>query len=237
VLSGGVIDPLKVTVIMNAPDERFFHPPVEDSRALRAAWGIAKDDLAIGVVGELIPLKGHLVFLEAFQQVVKRFFNVRAVLVGRDSVGYSATIRETADRLGIAERVVFTGFLHDMWAVYDALDIVVTPSHQEAFSLALAEAMSRGRPVIASAVGGMRELVQDGHNGFLVPAGDSNRLAETLSQVLADKDLRRRVGAAAMEETRRRFHPQDMVRAYEQVYAQVLAEHGTDNSLARTVGG
>jgi glycosyltransferase involved in cell wall biosynthesis len=129
-----------------------------------------------------------------------------------------------AARLGVAERVRFLGLRRDRETLYAAMDLFVLPSHWEGLSLALVEAMGAGRAVVATAVGGNPEVVADGRTGLLVPPDDHHALADAITQVGLDRDLRGALGEAAATDARARFSIEQHVAQLAALYRQGLAE-------------
>ena len=145
-------------------------------------------------VARLAEVKGQRLLLAALAEL-----DADAVLVGRDlerGGAYEAELRVEAERLGVADRVVFAGHRDDVPALLAGCDVVCLPSSVEGLPLVVLEAMAQGRPVVATAVGGTPELVVDGETGLLVPPGDARALAAALDKVLRDPALARRLGEA-----------------------------------------
>jgi ubiquinone/menaquinone biosynthesis C-methylase UbiE len=148
-------------------------------------------------VARLAEVKGQRTLLAALPHI-----DATAVLVGRDleqGGAYETALRAEAERLGVADRVVFTGHRDDVPALLAGCDVFCLPSTGEGLPLVVLEAMAQGKPVVASAVGGTPELVVDGETGLLVPPGDADALARALARVLADPALAARLGGAGRE--------------------------------------
>ena len=128
-----------------------------------------------------------------------------------------------ARELGIGHRVVFTGRRDDVPAVTAALDVAVLPSYREAQGLSILEAMALGRPVVASNVGGIPEVIQDGVTGLLVPPHDPAALAAAIVRLLTDHPLADTLARAGRELVYERFCVERMVRAIEEIYDQGAA--------------
>lgn len=184
--------------------------------------------LVFGVLGRLAPWKGQGLFLEAFAEAF-RGSPVRARIVGGAMFGehaYAEELRRQAGRLGIAGQVEFVGFRDDIWAVLAGLDVLVHCSVvPEPFGLVVLEGMAAGRPVIAAAAGGPRELITDGVDGVLVPAGDAIALARAMRVLADDEGLRRALGGAARLRSRD-FSPDRAARQLCDVYRRVLVGGG-----------
>ncbi|MEW6360038.1 MAG: glycosyltransferase family 4 protein [Planctomycetota bacterium] len=157
----------------------------------------------IGVIGPLEKEKGQRFFLDAAKVILAARQDVEIVIVG--SGPEEINLRKQAARLGIAKKVTFATDLADYRPVLNALDIFVLPSVQEGFGFSVLEAMAAGKPVVASAVGGVYSLVIDGETGFLVDKGDSKSIAERALQILRDPEMAARMGKRAREMVEKEF--------------------------------
>ena len=155
---------------------------------------------SVGMVGNLDTRKNPAVLVEAMATVRKRVPDARALLVGafRDPA-YEASVRARITALGLERAVTVTGFLANPFPVVRTLDVLAHPALRDPFPLALLEGMALGRPFVASAVGGIPEMLVDGESGVLVPPADADALARALVALLEDGERRRRIGAAAYE--------------------------------------
>jgi glycosyltransferase involved in cell wall biosynthesis len=158
--------------------------------------------LCVGMVGRLVPWKGQHVFLEAFARAFGAN-SAQAVLVGGAFFGeeaYEYELRKLAERLGIYERVRFTGFCEDVNSELAGLDILVHASViPEPFGQTVVEGMAAGLPVIAADAGGPAEIIEHDTDGLLYPPGDIDALAAMLRRVAHDERLRERLGTAARD--------------------------------------
>lgn len=174
-----------------APYDGRFH---ERSREIRRQWGVGEQEVVIGTVGRLLPVKAIHVLLRAFGARLKEAArSARVVVVGRGPL--RGDLERLARSLGIGDKVVFAGFREDIPAVMGAFDIFALTSDSEGFPISLLEAMAAGRPVVATRVGGVPELVIDGTTGKLAPPGDPGAVAEALA-FFEDASNRQAFGAA-----------------------------------------
>jgi glycosyltransferase involved in cell wall biosynthesis len=188
---------------------------------LRAELGIPDDAPLVGEIGRLCDVKGQRELIEALTQVP----DVRAVLVGADleqGGAYEADLERTAERLGVRDRVVFAGRRENAAALLAELDVLALPSWTEGLPLVVLEAMAQRRPVVATPVGGTPEVVVDGETGLLVPPRNPDALADALRRLLADADLRRRMGDAGYERVRTRFSADAMTSRMLEIYDEVV---------------
>jgi glycosyltransferase involved in cell wall biosynthesis len=170
----------------------------------RAALGFCPGDIVIGFAGRLQPEKGLAFFIKAFSVISVRFPGTRLLIVGEGPE--RRTMQQELIKRGLGDRALFTGRVEPVYRMYAAMDIFVMPSVcDEAFGFAAAEAMSMGRPVIASAAGGLTELITDGTDGILVPPGDTEALAAAMVRLIENPEQARAYAAAGRDKMRRGF--------------------------------
>lgn len=219
------VDPDRVTVIYNGVDlSRFEGPPVDRAQLL-GPLGIPRGDRVITCVARLVPPKSHEVLLDAAARVLKRAPLTTFLLVGDGPL--AAPLEEQAQRLGIASKVVFAGMRNDVPRILRASDASVLSSTREGFSIVLIESLAAGLPVVATNVGGNAEAIEEGVSGFLVPAGDAACLADRLTRLLEDENLRSRMSEAAGRRSLR-FSLEETVRATEALYDRLLRARGIE---------
>lgn len=201
-----------VIVVHNAIDAERFTPdgPVADLDALSTLPVAPPGTIRIGLPATFARWKGHEVFLAAVSRISGR--NVRSYVIGdaryetRNSQWSRGELEALAGRLGLADRVGFTGAIEDMPAAYRALDIVVHASTRpEPFGLVIAEAMACGRALVAAPAGGAGELFVEGVHALASTGGDTDALASTLERLIAQPGRRAALGAAAREHAVRSF--------------------------------
>lgn len=184
---------------------------------------------AFGMVGQLVPAKDWDTFLGACEHVFAAIPDSRALIVG-DGPEYDRIAGIVAER-GWAERVHMVGFSPDVTRHLAAMDVFVLASIREGLPIAIIEAMAMARPVVATDVGGNREIVREGRTGHLVPVGDAPALADRIIRLLRDDALRARFGAAARADAERRLSIGAMVRAYERLYVERVRDAATSTAL------
>jgi glycosyltransferase involved in cell wall biosynthesis len=178
--------------------------PVQTRRSLN----LPEDALVIGLVGRLDPPKGQAVLLKAFATLCHQNLQLYLLLVGgtdQHSRGYDHYLENLARELGIAERVRFTGFQADTAPFHACLDLFVLASDEETFGLVLLEAMAQGKPIIATNAGGVTGIIQDGVNGLLIAPRDELALAQALTRMIEDENLRRRLAEAGAKSVREKY--------------------------------
>ena len=191
-----------------------------NANGLREELSIPADAPLVAEVGRLCDVKGQRELIDA----VARLPKACAVLVGADleqGGAYERALRERAEDLGVADRVVFAGYRDDAARVVAAADVFALPSWTEGLPLVVLEAMALGRAVVATTVGGTPELVTEGETGLLVPPRDVEALTAALKRVLDDEGLRRRLGDAGRRRVTERFSAEAMTRDVLALYDEV----------------
>ena len=222
VLVGDGVPQQRVWTIPSGIDVDLFAPKV-NGRHIRAQFGIPSDALVIGCVANVLPVKGYDVLIEAVAKVMKSSPSVNCLIVGRDDSAYGTEVKNLAGRLHLFERTHFAGFQPDVRPYLAAMNLVVLPSRSEALGLALLEAMAMEKPVIASRVGGIPEIVEHGVTGLLVAPNDPDALAGALISLLEDPGRRDLMGRAGRQRVVAQFRLERTVTAMEQLYEEILA--------------
>lgn len=186
----------RMTVIPNGVDTRRFAPDADARDGVRRMWAVRDDDVLIGLVGRLDPIKGHEVLLRAVAPLAARQ-PVRVVMVGTGPEPYQQGMEAITEELGIRERVIWAGPRTDMPEVYAALDLLVSASHGEGFSNVIAEAMATGVPCVVTEVGDSPAIVGD--TGWTCPPDDVAGLRSVLERAVNGPDERRSRGALARQ--------------------------------------
>jgi glycosyltransferase involved in cell wall biosynthesis len=215
----------RFAIIPNGVDLSRFAAPAPPSR-VRADFGIPADAPLVGVVARLEPEKGHRFLLEAWPAILDAAPEAWLLVVGEGS--QADALRAQAASLGrsVARRIAFSGRREDISALTAELSVAVLPSLREAQGISILEAMARRVPVVASAVGGIPEVITSGVDGVLVEPADSRTLAAAVSDLLTDPDLRRRIGEAGYRTVAERYSIDAQVRRIEAVYDEELARAG-----------
>jgi glycosyltransferase involved in cell wall biosynthesis len=203
------------TLVYNGVDlERYDHQ--EPCCTLRDEYDMEPGSPIVGVVGRLALEKGHPTLLEAWPHVLREVPGAYLMVVGEGS--RQEALHQIAREQGIERHVIFTGRRDDIPAVTAAFDVAVLPSYREAQGLTILEAMALSRPVVASSVGGIPEMIEDGVTGLLVPPHDPAALAAAIVRVLRDHPLADMLGRAGHDLVHDRFCVQLMVNAVQELY-------------------
>ena len=228
-------DTTAISRIYNGVDlERFDEATGGD--AVRRELGIPTDAPVAAVVGRLEPEKGHPTLIEAWPIVHHHVPNAHLLIVGegseRDRLEGLAHAHLRAELC--CSSVHFLGRREDVPQILAAANVVVMPSYREAQGLAIIEALAAHRPVVASNVGGIPEMIQDGENGLLVPSHDPSALAAATAMLLTDVALAQRLADAGHALVHERFCLDDMLRDIEAIYA--LAVDGDERRVPDRFG-
>jgi L-malate glycosyltransferase len=176
----------KIAVVRNSIDIKKI-PSVENSIEVKTKLQIRDDVSVIGTIGRLVTVKGHKYLLEAARDIISK--NNRVVFVFVGSGPLLDELKEFTASLGIEDYVRFTGFSDDPFPLLNIFDIFVLTSLYEGIPMALLEAMSMGKPIISTCVGGIPEIIKDGHNGLLVPPRDPKELSDACLKLLNEPQL------------------------------------------------
>jgi glycosyltransferase involved in cell wall biosynthesis len=190
--------------------------PVE----VRAELGVA--DFVVGMVGRLEEQKGHRYLLAALPALARQISDLTVLMVGEGREGEA--LKGLAENLGVAPLVRFLGTRRDLPRLFQAMDVFVQPSLWEGLPLTLLMAMGARLPVVGTRVSGITEVIEDGRNGRLVPAGDSQALARAILELYQQPELRRRLGEAARRTVAAEYSQEAMLRRLERLYLGIIKE-------------
>ncbi len=222
-VKSGRVKPDKIRVIYSGFDAEAFDPAI-DGGAVRSELGLPREAPVIGTVGSLRfksgHLKGGMELLRAAGLILKERPEARFLLVGDIN---RERFEKSAGPLGIADRFLLTGFRRDVARMMAACDFTIVPSiRAEGLTGTIRESMAMKRPVVATDVGGNRELVADGETGFLAPPSDPAALAQGALRLLRDRQKIRAMGEAAREKVERLCSLTARVDAIEKIYYEAV---------------
>ena len=215
----------KIAVIYNGYVPRAEH----GDQAIGASVlpDVPDDVPVVGIVANLKPIKRINMLVEAFALASKQCSDAYLVIVGDTASKQARSTMEElvalACRLGVRERVIFTGRVEESMPYIKRFTVAVLCSESEGFSNSIIEYMQAGRPIVCTATGGNSEVVQDGRNGFLIPVGDVGALADRLVRLLSDSALARRLGKAGYETVQSAYTHTRMVTEQMVCYDEVLS--------------
>jgi len=215
------ISPSKIDLIYNGVDLNRF-PTKYDKDLIRKKLGFRKNDSLVGIIARLDPIKDHTTLIDAISLLKKEFADLKLVTVGDGPE--KSRLTDKVDRLNLKDEIVFMGTRDDVPDILMALDIFVLPSVMEAMSVTLLEAMSASLPVVATNVGGNKEIIVDGLSGKLVPVGDAHYLANTIKSLLTNPESARKLGTEARKSVEKNFSFDKMIENYKNAFLKVLGE-------------
>jgi glycosyltransferase involved in cell wall biosynthesis len=219
----GVAPEAKLAVVAQGLELAEYRPTAQEKNAIKGSLGIKQDDFVVGLVSRLEPVKGTQYFIEACRLLAAEFASLRFVIAGDGSLADSLKRKVREYRLG--EKVIFLGWRRDIPRILAACEIVVLPSLNEAVGIALIEAQAQGIPVVASKVGGIPEVVQDGITGILVDPAQPQRIAEAVTRLYQDPQASKEMGRAAQRWVRDKFSAAAMIRAFAGLYQELAASY------------
>jgi len=212
----------KVSLIYSSVDcERFRPDDGNLARGFRAEMGLPPDLALVGTIGALVPRKGQVTLLQAAEAVLRARPETRFLICGSGPL--EGLLGEHARRLGIDGRVVFLPEREDVRPLLASLEVFVLPSAAEGLGVSALEAMAMGKPVVASRVGGLVEVVEDGETGFLVEPKEAGELAQALLRLLREGELRERFAKNARERAESLFGRAVMLDRTEELYFSCLS--------------
>ncbi len=219
----GVGAPSQWRVIHSGVDFTPLDKRATDIMSVRTALGFGAQDLVVGTLGRLTAVKGQEDLVRALARLLPVVPAARLLLVGDGE--HESALRRLAADLGVLSKIVFAGWRQDVGDVLRAVDIFALPSHNEGMGKALVEAMYLARPVVATNVGGIPELISDGIEGLLVPPRDPASLAAALQRLAEDADLRLRLGNHAATKAKV-YGSESMLRKLSALYEELAGVHG-----------
>ena len=193
-----------------------------EALAVRSGFGIAADESLILAVGRLSKEKAHIDLIAAFCRLRASNPEVKPRLIIVGDGPERGRLEAAADSFGCKEGVFFAGQLSDVWPFYSAADVFVLPSHSEGSPNVLLEAMAAGIPIVATAVGGVPEMVEHDQSALLVPANDPSALADAIARVLTEEELAQRLTTNASALVGTRHTPENYVRSLIEIYCEVV---------------
>ncbi len=216
-----LVDPARVVALPGGVDLARFHPAV-DARPFRASLAAPDGVPVVGLVAGFRVMKGHAVTIRAATELARRGRRFHLAFVGRGRM--EGEVRDAVAAAGLGDRVSLAGFVDDIPGAIAAFDVALYPAlESEGMSRVLFEYLAMARPVVASRVGVVSEVLRDGANALLVPAGEPSALADAIDRLLVDAALRRRLGAAAAALCARDVSGSQVAERLAGLYARALA--------------
>jgi glycosyltransferase involved in cell wall biosynthesis len=211
----------KMVIIRNGIGAEAFVEPNAARRDEMASWFAERPRWIVGAAGRMSPEKGFADLIDAASEVLKQRPGAGFVLFGSGPL--EDDLKRRVAECGIQEKFVFAGFRSDLNRFLGSLDVNVMSSYTEGLPVVLLEAGAAGVPTVATAVGGIPEVIADGQNGYLVRAGDSSALAQRILAMIDDDAKRKAMGAAARDKVRRDFSFTAMSQQYQELFRKLVA--------------
>ncbi len=210
----------KSVVINSGVDlNRFKELSVREKQDFKKELGLPENSLVVGTVGRLVPVKGQEFLIEAAKHIIPKYPSMLFMFAGD---GYlRQNLERKAQEMGIKENVIFLGWRDDADKIISIYDIFVLPSLNEGMGRVLVEAMALGKPIVASRVGGIPDLIAHGQNGFLVPPRNPEQLAKYIQILIEDKEKRESMGQAG-KKISLSFSQEAMIEKITSLYDELL---------------
>ncbi len=211
----------KTTLIYPPTEMRLFNPDISPIKVKREL-GLSDNYPIVGLIGHINPVKGHTVFIEAAKYVIEQFPAARFLIIGgivfHKDVAYANQLKKLVKEKRLTNDAVFLGFRSDVPEIIASLDIFVLASLTEPFGKVVVEAMAMKKPVVATRVGGVPEIIEHGKSGILIPPGDVMALADAIIKIAKDKDRARRVGVEGRRTVIKKFNLDAFLQRFERVF-------------------
>jgi glycosyltransferase involved in cell wall biosynthesis len=195
---------------------------------IKSDFGILNGERLVGNVGRIVRWKGQDVFIKAMAEVIKKDPRIKAIIVGPTNSSIEQKIffnelKKLTNELGLANHVIFTGFRSDIPQIMASSDVIVHSSTEpEPFGRVIVEGMLAGKPVVATAAGGVLDIIHDEVTGLLVPIKDSKAMANAISYFLKNPEIAKRISDKSKEDAIRRFNVNQHVKAVQNIYQQIM---------------
>jgi glycosyltransferase involved in cell wall biosynthesis len=229
----GIADAQKITVIPLGFDLEPFLNSYTRRGEFRQELGLRDEIKLVGIVGRIFPIKNHHLFLAAAGRIALANPDIRFVIVGDGAL--RSALEQQAQQLGIADRVLFTGWRRDLPRIYADLNVLAISSDNEGTPVSAIEAMAAGCPVVATRVGGLPDLISDSTTGRLVPPRDAAALANSVLDLLGDPDAARQISRNATEAVRQRFTLTRLISDIDRLYSHLVEEKASSFTEGKRV--
>ncbi len=209
-----------IAVIENGIEPERIATSPGDSHLLRVELGIGRDAVIVGAIGRFTQQKGHADLIRAARAVVDEMPETQFLIVGDGELGQY--LKAMIDRLTLGGNVRVLEAREGVGVLYSLFDILVLPSHWEGLPYVLLEAMAAAKPIVATDVGGIPDVITDMESGMLVPVGNKKALADAITMLAGDSELQERLGKCARERIEKSYRLSNMIESLESLYATSL---------------
>jgi glycosyltransferase involved in cell wall biosynthesis len=210
--------------IYNGINIKYYERAMTSNLKKRDEFGLGKDDFVCATVGRLVPVKGHTYLIKAIQKVVKVIPEAKFLFVGDGEI--KSKLSEEIKSLDLQENIFMLGSRNDIATILSCINVFLLPSLNEGFGMVLIEAMAARKPVIATNVGGIPEVIKDGETGILVPPKDPEAFSSAIIKLYNNPELSRRMGLAGYNRAKRLFDITMTVHGFESLYSDLVKEKG-----------
>lgn len=218
------INPEKIDVIPNGIDMDLFKPMEKQLvEQKKGELGLSKDDFIIGNVGRLAPVKDHKNLIKAFKLVNNEIPQSKLLIVGDGP--FRKELIDFSKNVGVEKDILFLGERNDIPQILNVFDIFVLSSKSEGGSLSLLEAMAAKRPVVATSVGGNKEIIEEGKDGYLVPSQNPQKLTEAILYLAKNPQKATQLGDYAQKKVCQRYNLNNVVNSYQDIYESALVRN------------
>jgi glycosyltransferase involved in cell wall biosynthesis len=224
VMSAGLPKERVVTIHNAIAPESLEVEGYADDLRVREGLGIEPEEQVVSIVGRLSPEKGHIYLFQAIKKILAALPKTRLLVIGDGPLREKLEILSVS--LGLGSAVSFLGFRQDVVALMKISDMMVLPSLREGLPNVILEALALAKPVVATQVGGIPEIIRDGETGLLVPPKDPERLAEALLHLLRNPEKGKEFGERGKAIVTQEFNVETMVHKIAEVYREVLSSTG-----------
>ena len=215
------IPPVRSSVVHGGTEVNEI-PTSESIADVRKSLSIPTEQLVLLSLGHLGEIKGHQDTLDSISVLSEQYPDLHLYIAGDGSPAEKQRLLDQIDRLQLQEKVTLLGQILNAPLWIEACDVFVQPSLEEAFGLVFIEAGAKAKPVVATRVGGIVDIVEQDKTGFLVPPADPESLAEALKVLLDKQELRKQMGNAAYQRVAKLFSISSMVKSYEEIFSDCL---------------
>ena len=213
------IPSVKFEIINNGIDIEKFNIPVDKNKK-RKEFGFKDNDFIIGLFGRFVPAKAHEILLQSLKNIIKAHPQVKVLFAGSGPA--EDIIKKLAADLGLAKHIAFAGFRSDIPELYQILDLFVLPSRREGFPITILEAMASGIPAIVTDVGGNKDIISDGIDGFIIRPNNTEELTEKINFLIDNPETAERFAQTGQKTVRENFTSLIMTKKTEQLLADIL---------------
>lgn len=215
----------KLELIYNGVDLSDFNYNKFYNNSLKQEFNIDSNDIVVGAIGRLGDNKNQEFILEIAAKLKNQISNVKYLIIGQDNSpdnSYKSKLEEMIRKFNLTDQVYLTGFREDIPAIIDILDILIIPSKQEAFGIVAIEAMAMKKVVLATRVGGLKEIIENGKTGFLLPL-EVEGFSEKIKQLIEESSLRADIGEAGYQRVLNKYAIETMINKTEELYYDILS--------------